>query len=160
MTTNPLPATPNRTEQARTRLTVQHLPTLTNTNHPNTTISCKAPRFPHSTAREKFPSNHRTAAGATPHPIIEPPTNAAVRQRTRANTTEQARTTIALRGLPKPTKPNHPDRTIACKTRRILRCFPRENFLANHLPADQTPAHPNNTRPDNPSEPARTGRVA
>ena len=139
MTTNTLPATPNRTEQARTAMTDQSLPTPTKPNHANRTMCGKTRCFHFPTAGEKFPSNHQSAAKTTPHPNIDPPTNAAGRHRTRANPAEQLRTALAFQDLPTPTKLNHPNRTISSNTRRVLRDTAQEKFLFNHLPPAKHP---------------------
>ena len=159
MATIPLLATPNRTEQARTTKAFQDLPTPTNINHPNTTISRKTRHILHRTAGEKFPFNHQPTAETAPRPNSDPPTNAAPRQRTRTNATEQARTPRTNENLPTPTKLNHPDRTISCKTRRFPLRAVGEKFQFNHQPGAETHAHPNNVRPDNSSEPVRSSRV-
>ena len=159
MPTNPLLATPNRTEQARTTSAFPDPPEPTTINHPKTTIARKTRHILHRTAGEKFLFNHQPAAETAPGPNSDPPANAARPQRTTANATEQARTPRTNENLPTPTKINHPNSTIACKTRLILLRSVGEKFLPNHQPGAETHAHPNNVRPDNSSEPVRSSRV-
>ena len=147
---------PNRPEQQVPSRTFQNRPTST-TQTPRS--PAKTRHILHRTAGEKFLFNHQPAAETAPGPNTDPPTNAAPRQRTRTNATEQARTPRTIENLPTPTKLNHPDRTISCKTRRFPLRAVGEKFLPNHQPGAETHAHANNVRPDNSSEPVRSSRV-
>ncbi|MCY3571009.1 MAG: hypothetical protein OXH19_06670 [Chloroflexi bacterium] len=68
MTTNPLLATPNRTEQARTTSAFPDLPKPTDINHPNTTIARKTRVFPLRTVEVFFLFNHQPTAKSPAHP--------------------------------------------------------------------------------------------
>ncbi len=159
MPNNPLLATPNRTEQARTTKPFPNLPKPTNINHPNATISRKTRHILHCTAGEKFLFNHQPAAETAPRPNSDPPTNAARPQRTTPNGPEQARTTSAFPDLPKPTNINHPNATISRKARVFPLRTVEEFFLFDHQPASESPAHLNNAPAANLDESAASGRV-
>lgn len=149
----------NRTEQARTTKAFPDPPQPTNINHPTATISRETRHILHRTGGEKFLFNHQPATETVPRPNSDPPRNAAPRQRTRTNATEQARTPRTNQNLPTPTKLNHPDRTISCKTRRFPLRAVGEKFLFNHQPTTKSPAHPNNAPAANLDESAASGRV-
>lgn len=75
MATNPLLATANGTEQARTRSAFPDLPRPTNINHPNATISSKTRHFLHHAAQEKFLFNHQPVTETPTHPNNAPAAN-------------------------------------------------------------------------------------
>ena len=75
MATNPLLATPNRTEQARTTSAFPDLPKPTNANHPNATISRKTRVFPLRTVEEFFLFDHQPASESPAHPNNAPAAN-------------------------------------------------------------------------------------
>ncbi len=150
----------NGTEQARTTMTVQSLPRLTKTDHPDRPISRKTLAVPVPAAQELFLANHQPSAETAPRPNTESPTNAAKRVRTSANGIEQIRTPRAYQSLPKLTRTDHPDRPISGKTLGIPLRIAGEKTLANHQSASETPALPNNPRAANPDDSAQGGRVA
>ncbi len=151
--------TPNGTEHVRTTMTDQNLPIPTKPNHQNPTISSKTRRLRRDAPQENCLFDHLPTAEIAARPNNGPPTSATEQLQRSPNAAEQVRTAMTDQNHPKPTKTDHPDRAISCKSLVFPLPSLREQFLPDHHPAAKTHAHSNNARPDNPSDAVRSGRV-